>query len=73
MVPFLPVFPMRGNRHLKETVSDSTRPSPGCRTCIEEFSTGAKLVFPGPHLHPDDLLDLMTLEPPTLALGVPTG
>ncbi len=34
--------------------------------------TGAKLVFPGPHLHPDDLLDLMQLEPPTLTLGVPT-
>ena len=33
---------------------------------------GAKLVFPGPHLHPDDLLDLMQLEPPTLSLGVPT-
>jgi len=33
---------------------------------------GAKMVFPGPHLHPDDLLDLMTLEPPTLSLGVPT-
>ena len=33
---------------------------------------GVKLVFPGPHLHPDDLLDLMQLEPPTLALGVPT-
>ena len=33
---------------------------------------GAKLVLPGPHLHPDDLLDLMTQEPPTLALGVPT-
>jgi acyl-CoA synthetase (AMP-forming)/AMP-acid ligase II len=33
---------------------------------------GAKLVFPGPHLHPADLLDLITLEPPTLALGVPT-
>jgi len=33
---------------------------------------GAKLVFPGPHLHPDDLLDLMTQEPPTLSLGVPT-
>ena len=33
---------------------------------------GAKLVFPGPHLHPDDLLDLMTLEPPTMSLGVPT-
>ena len=33
---------------------------------------GVKLVLPGPHLHPDDLLDLMQLEPPTLALGVPT-
>ena len=33
---------------------------------------GAKLVFPGPHLHPDDLLDLMKVEPPTLSLGVPT-
>lgn len=34
--------------------------------------TGAKVVFPGPHLHPEDLLDLIALEPPTLALGVPT-
>ena len=33
---------------------------------------GVKLVFPGPHLHPEDLLDLIKLEPPTLALGVPT-
>lgn len=33
---------------------------------------GARLVFPGPHLHPDDLLDLMQIEPPTLSLGVPT-
>lgn len=33
---------------------------------------GAKLVFPGPHLHPEDLLDLMQQEPPTLSLGVPT-
>jgi fatty-acyl-CoA synthase len=33
---------------------------------------GVKLVFPGPHLHPDDLLDLIQQEPPTLALGVPT-
>ncbi|MEO8858208.1 MAG: AMP-binding protein, partial [Burkholderiaceae bacterium] len=33
---------------------------------------GAKLVFPGPHLHPEDLLDLITAEPPTLSLGVPT-
>lgn len=34
--------------------------------------TGAKLVFPGPHLHAEDLLDLIQLEPPTLSLGVPT-
>ena len=33
---------------------------------------GTKLVFPGPHLHPQDLLDLIQLEPPTMALGVPT-
>jgi fatty-acyl-CoA synthase len=33
---------------------------------------GVKLIFPGPHLHPDDLLDLITQEPPTLSLGVPT-
>ena len=33
---------------------------------------GAKIVFPGPHLHPDDLLDLIQQEPPTLSLGVPT-
>ncbi len=33
---------------------------------------GVKMVFPGPHLHPDDLLDLMQAEPPTLSLGVPT-
>ncbi|MDE2275487.1 MAG: AMP-binding protein, partial [Burkholderiales bacterium] len=33
---------------------------------------GLKIVFPGPHLHADDLLDLIQLEPPTLALGVPT-
>jgi fatty-acyl-CoA synthase len=33
---------------------------------------GAKIVFPGPHLHPDDLLDLMQIEPPTMSLGVPT-
>ena len=33
---------------------------------------GTKIVFPGPHLHPEDLLDLMQQEPPTLALGVPT-
>jgi fatty-acyl-CoA synthase len=33
---------------------------------------GTKLVFPGPHLHAHDLLDLMALEPPTMAVGVPT-
>jgi fatty-acyl-CoA synthase len=33
---------------------------------------GTKMVFPGPHLHPDDLLDLIKAEPPTLSLGVPT-
>ena len=33
---------------------------------------GVKLVFPGPHLHPDDLLDLIRQHPPSLALGVPT-
>jgi fatty-acyl-CoA synthase len=33
---------------------------------------GVKLVFPGPHLHPEDILDLMQVEPPTLSLGVPT-
>jgi fatty-acyl-CoA synthase len=33
---------------------------------------GTKLVFPGPHLHAHDLLDLMTQEPPTMAVGVPT-
>ena len=33
---------------------------------------GASLVFPGQHLHAEDLLDLMVREQPTLALGVPT-
>lgn len=33
---------------------------------------GIKLIFPGPHLHPEDLLALMAAEPPTYALGVPT-
>jgi fatty-acyl-CoA synthase len=33
---------------------------------------GIKLVFPGPHLAPEDLLDLMARERPTYALGVPT-
>jgi fatty-acyl-CoA synthase len=33
---------------------------------------GIKMVFPGPHLHPEDLLTLMMEERPTYALGVPT-
>ena len=33
---------------------------------------GASLVFPGPNLHAEDLLDLITELPPTLSLGVPT-
>jgi fatty-acyl-CoA synthase len=34
--------------------------------------TGARIVFPGPHLHPEDLLDMITAEQPSLALGVTT-
>ena len=34
--------------------------------------TGTKLVFPGPHLDPENLLDLMERERVTLAAGVPT-
>ena len=33
---------------------------------------GIKMIFPGPHLHPEDLLDLLAAEKPTYALGVPT-
>jgi fatty-acyl-CoA synthase len=33
---------------------------------------GAKMVFPGPHLHPDDLLPLMESEGVTFSAGVPT-
>jgi fatty-acyl-CoA synthase len=33
---------------------------------------GSKIVFPGPHLHPADLLDLITEQKPTISLGVPT-
>ena len=33
---------------------------------------GVKMIFPGPHLHPEDLLDLIAAEKPTYALGVPT-
>jgi fatty-acyl-CoA synthase len=36
------------------------------------LATGAKLVFPGPNLQPDALLDLMDKEKVTLAAGVPT-
>jgi fatty-acyl-CoA synthase len=35
-------------------------------------ATGAKLVFPGPHLDPTSLLDLMAAEKVTIAGGVPT-
>ena len=34
--------------------------------------TGANLVMPGPHLHAEDLLDLIEQTKPTLSLGVPT-
>ena len=34
--------------------------------------TGIKMIFPGPHLHPADLLDLFMAERPTYSLGVPT-
>jgi len=33
---------------------------------------GVKLVFPGPHLHPEDLLSLFRAEKPSFVLGVPT-
>ncbi|HEX5094142.1 MAG TPA: long-chain fatty acid--CoA ligase [Burkholderiales bacterium] len=33
---------------------------------------GIKMVFPGPHLHPEDLLSLMDAEQPSYVLGVPT-
>ncbi|UCH48446.1 MAG: long-chain fatty acid--CoA ligase [Betaproteobacteria bacterium] len=33
---------------------------------------GVKMVFPGPHLHPDDLLPLLVSEKVTLSCGVPT-
>jgi len=33
---------------------------------------GIKLVFPGPHLHPEDLLTLFHAEKPGFVLGVPT-
>ncbi|MBX3156271.1 MAG: long-chain fatty acid--CoA ligase [Deltaproteobacteria bacterium] len=34
--------------------------------------TGAKIVFPGPHLDPPSLLDLLAAEKVTVAAGVPT-
>jgi acyl-CoA synthetase (AMP-forming)/AMP-acid ligase II len=33
---------------------------------------GIRMILPGPHLHPEDLLDLIAAERPTYALGVPT-
>ena len=33
---------------------------------------GVKMVFPGPHLHPEDVLPLLADEKVTLSLGVPT-
>ena len=33
---------------------------------------GVKMVFPGPHLHPDDLLPLLASEKVTISCGVPT-
>jgi fatty-acyl-CoA synthase len=33
---------------------------------------GIKMIFPGPHLHPADLIDLFMAERPTYSLGVPT-
>jgi fatty-acyl-CoA synthase len=35
-------------------------------------AAGAKIVFPGPHLDPTSLLDLMAAEKATIAAGVPT-
>ncbi len=35
-------------------------------------ATGAKIVFPGPHLDPQSLLDLMAAERVTIPAGVPT-
>ena len=47
----------------------SRLPDKSLRTAV---MIGVKIGFPGSHLHPDDLLDLIQLEPPTLSLGVPT-
>jgi fatty-acyl-CoA synthase len=55
----------------------SCSPSPPCSTPIVggpygAVMTGADLVMPGPHLHAEDLLDLIAQTQPTLSLGVPT-
>ncbi|APR81967.1 3-methylmercaptopropionyl-CoA ligase [Minicystis rosea] len=39
---------------------------------MSAVACGSKLVFPGPHLDPQSLLDLMAAEKVTLAGGVPT-
>jgi fatty-acyl-CoA synthase len=39
---------------------------------FDALATGAKIVFPGPHLDPTSLLDLMAQERVSLAGGVPT-
>jgi fatty-acyl-CoA synthase len=36
------------------------------------FAMGSKLIFPGPHLDPRSLLDLLSREKATIAAGVPT-
>ncbi len=33
---------------------------------------GVKMVFPGPHLHPEDLIPLLESEKVTISMGVPT-
>jgi len=33
---------------------------------------GIRMIFPGPHLHPEDLLELMAAERASFVLGVPT-
>lgn len=35
-------------------------------------TSGITMIFPGPHLHPEDLLDLFNQEQPSYVLGVPT-
>ena len=61
----------------------SRRATPSCPSCRCSTRTaggsphsaaavGAKLVFPGPKLDPESLLDLMASEKVTIAAGVPT-